>query len=258
MILRFTTLGVLFCGLFISACALDYGGEKNPFLTMIDEFGMASGEEGEGGDGGGGTVAQDEFRRTMTVTFLNNHESAEVELSFAAWVNVSSIRTAEQQDALLNGGYVQLSREIQLGTAFTLPVGTFIYNGPGFAGATSIRLGCPLLNSAEATSNAVELITPDVFLLFSQPPVSCDSVAFSFIGSRGGAVTGPVMGSGGYKTLAQVDVYQCDPLRPGLFLKLGGGARQENEFFEGENALFEFNQAADVDGNFAIVTISED
>lgn len=256
--LRLATLGVVLCGLLIAGCPFGADGEKNPFLTMIDEFGIAPGGDIEDGGGGGGTAAEEGFRRTMTVTFTNEHEFAEVAFSFTAWVNVSSIRTAEQQDALLSGGYVQLGREIELGTAFTLPVGTFIYNGPGFAGATAVRLGCPQTASAAYAEAEFTLIAPDVFLVFSQPPVSCDSVAFTYVSELGGAITGPATTSGGFKTLAQVDVYQCDPLRPGLFLKLGGGTREPNEFFEGENITFTFNTAPDAEGDFAIVTISED
>jgi hypothetical protein len=61
--------------------------------------------------------------------------------------------------------------------------------------------------------------------------------------------------TGGLKTLAQVDVYQCDPLRPGLFIKLGGGARQPDEYFEGEDVTFDFFDVPDADGKFAHVTI---
>jgi hypothetical protein len=200
---------------------------------------------------------EEEFRRPITLSFTNNHDSANVETSFAAWVNVSSIRSAEQQDALLRGGYVQLSREIQLGSVFTLVPGTFVYNGAGFAGATPVTLACPLSETADrTTSSEFTLITPDVLLVFSQPPVSCDSVAFVFRSAISGAATGPSTGSGGFKTYAQVDVYECEPLRPGLFFKSGGGAKQPNEFFEGDSILFEFNQAPDANGDFANVTIS--
>lgn len=253
------TLGVFSGMLVLSGCAFGLGGgEVNPFLTLTEAFGIAAGGGTTDGGGAGGTAAEEEFRRTMTVSFINNHSFARAELSFVAWVNANSIRSAEQQDALLRGGYVQLGREVELGSAFVLPVGTFVFDGPGYAGATSVSLGCPNLPSARDPFSEVTLITPDVFLAFSQPPVSCDSVAFTFVDATGGTVAGPVTGPGGFKTLAQVDVYQCEPLRPGLFLKLGGGGRASNEYLEGENATFQFNEQADADGNFAIVTISEE
>ena len=101
--------------------------------------------------------------------------------------------------------------------------------------------------------------------MFGQPPVSCESVAFAFTRDDDPLTSVPIAGSigpyggsnltGGFKTLAQVDVYDCDPLHPGLFIKLGGGAREVNEFFEGDNVTFDFNPVSDADGNFAIVTI---
>lgn len=180
----------------------------------------------------------------MTVTFRNNHTTAELRTSFAAWVNSSSIRSAQQQDALLSGGYVQLGHEVRLGTVFTLPVGTFVYGGAGTAGATPIVLnpGTTTTNTEGGgqvvvpASQAFTLITPDVILAFVQPPVSCDSVAFAFMrnGEPLTAVpvdgpTGPysgLTGVGGLKTLAQVNVYQCEPLKPGVFLRLSGAAAE--------------------------------
>jgi hypothetical protein len=230
--------------------------ERNAFWTMTETYGVTAGTGDEGGTGTG-VAAEAEFRLPIALSFVNNHDSANVETSFAAWVNLSSIHSAEQQDALLRGGYVQLSQEVQLGSVFTLVPGTFVYSGTGFAGATPVTLGCPLTATTEgATANDFELITPDVLLVFSQPPVSCDSVAFVFRGAISGAATGPSTGEGGFKTYAQVDVYECEPLSPGLFLRNGGGATQANEFFEGDTILFEFNQTADADGNFANVTIS--
>lgn len=232
--------------------------ERNAFWTLTETYGTISGIE-EVDDGQTAAEAAAEFRRVMNVTFTNNHETAEVDASFAAWVYSSSVHFADQQDALLRGGYVQLTRAIELGSAFTLPPGTFVFNGPGLAGATPVRLACPLTETGQGRtiSDAISLITPDVLLVFSQPPVSCDSVAFIFGNTVPGAsvVTGPVTGTGGFKTLAQVNVYQCTPLRPGMFLKLGGGARDSNEYFEGEDVHFDFNETPDPDGNYAIVSI---
>jgi hypothetical protein len=233
--------------------------ERNAFWTLTETYGTIS-ATGETGGGGGAAEVEAEFRRTMTITFNNNHPTAQVDASFAAWVYSSSVHSADQQDALFRGGFVQLTHAVELGSAFTLPPGTFVFAGPGLAGALPVRLACPLTETGQglAITEAITLITPDVLLLFSQPPVSCDSVAFIFGNATAGipAVTGPVTATGGYKTLAQVDVYECMPLRPGLFLKLGGGARAPNEYFEGEDVRFDFNENPDAEGNYAIVTIS--
>lgn len=236
--------------------------ERNPFVTLAEEYGVpGTGDDAGGGGQGGGQAAETRFRRSMTVTFINNHPDAELHTSFVAWVDVGSLRSADDQDALLRDGYVQLRREVRIGSVYTLPIGTFVYNGPGTAGATSISLGPTMADSPLPNTKSIELITPDVILVFSQPPVSCDSVAFSY--QRDGEVVFEDDGNpsrrtfaeGGLKTLAQVDVYECDPLRPGLFLKRGGGGRQPNEYFEGENATFTFERLPDANGDFANVTI---
>ena len=247
------------------ACQIPSGSERNPFTTLVELFGAASSAEEEDQTGGPGGVAADTgFRQTMTLTFANNHVAAELNVSFAAWVNVSSIRTAEQQDALLAGGYVQLTREVQLGTAFTLPPGTFVYSGPGVAGATPVRLLAAQDDGAgQPATAAFDIITPDVILAFSQPPVSCDSVAFFYTvdgeipRTPGGGLDafGGATGSGPLKTLAQIDVYECEPFQPGVFLRLGGGARMPNELFEGNDVRFDFFAGPDQNGDFAIVMI---
>jgi hypothetical protein len=247
------------------------GGERNAFQTLTEQFGTFSGSEDDVG-GGAGVGAEGEFRSRMTVTLANNNPDAEVEVSFAAWVNVSSIRTAAQQDALLADGYVQITQSagINLGTVFTLPPGTFVYGGPGVAGATAVRLLRAQAQDGDAATATVTtrdftLITPDVILVLLEPPVSCESVAFRFTADGENFMSEPVggglglfqgaTGSAGTKILAQVDVYQCDPLMPGLFLKVGGGSREVNEYFEGEGVRFDFNPTPDADGNFATVTI---
>ena len=250
------SLGILL--LLVAGCFPTFD-ERNAFWTLTETYGATSGS-GEVDDGQTAAVAEAEFRRTMGVTFANNHETSQVDASFAAWVYSSSVHSADQQDALLWGGYVQLTRAIEVGSAFTLPPGTFVFNGPGLAGATPVRLACPLTETGQGLTitDSITLITHDVLLVFSQPTVSCDSVAFIFGNATAGAPvgTGPVTTTGGFKTLAQVDVYECTPLRPGLFLKLGGGARAANEFFEGENVHFDFNETPDAQGNYANVTIS--
>jgi hypothetical protein len=211
------------------------------------------------------------FRQKLTLTLVNTHPGAILDTCFIAWVAVSSIRSADQQDALLRNGYVQLTQALDIGTAYALPVGTFVFNGPGTAGATPVRLmaGQALEGEGEGeaeatvaatpTTAAFELVTPDTILVFSQPPVSCDSVAFTFSDPVTGEVlSGPsTLGGlryGGYKTLAQVDVYECSPLRPGLFFS-GSGALRPNEFREGDPITITFQAAPTGAGAFAVVTI---
>ena len=261
MVLRSATVGASLLALIATGCIGDLGDGRNAFLTLTEIFGVLASDEPADSGAAGGTLAVGEFRRTMTATFGNHCRFTELDTSFAAWVNTSSIRSAEQQDVLLDAGYVQLTRELRIGTAFTLPPGTFVLNGPGFAGGTPVRLGVAGGDEDAPVPATIsyDILTPDVFLVFSQPPVSCDSVAFAYLNLDQGTVrTGPVTEeAGGAKTFAQVDVYQCEPLRPGLFLKLGGGAREANEFFEGENIEFDFYPTPDAQGNFAIVTITQ-
>lgn len=238
-------------------------GQRNAFQTLTEVFGAATLGGGEEGAGGGAREAEEgQFRQTMNITFANNNRAAELNVSLLAWVDVSSIRSAEQQDALLRGGYVQLARQVRVGTAFTLPPGTFVLNGPGEAGSFPIRLRAASGDDQDVTATTREfnIITPDVILAFSQPPVSCDSVAFFYTvdgeifneAELGAGATG----SGPLKTLAQIDAYQCDPFRPGLFLKIGGGARLGNEYLEGDNVRFDFfGGPIDAEGNFVQVTI---
>lgn len=247
----------------------------SPFLAYAEEFGFV--EELDTDGGGTGSSQTPAFREPMTITFRNNHSFADANVSFVAWVGVGSIRSAEQQDALLADGYSQLAEEVYLGTAFALPVGTFVYEGGGTAGASALVLG---LRSAVGGGEGEEaqvpqgglpseqsftFITPDAILAFSQPPVSCDSVAFYFSQDGEPLTSVPVAGgvgpfagatrAGGFKTLAQVDVYQCDPFRPGLFLQLTSGTTDPNEYFEGDEIIFEFNEYPDINGDFANVII---
>jgi hypothetical protein len=237
--------------------------ERNPFLGYTEEFGVAGQQEVAPTGQAGGAAATEAFRLPLTLTFVNNDPNAIVDTTFVAWVNVSSVRSAGQQDALLGNGFVQLTSEVRLGSAFVLPVGTFVFAGPGTAGATPVHLGrasaTPTTQGANTaatgTSLAFSLLTPDTVLMFSQPPVSCDSVAFTF----SDPVTGEVLGGasaagGGYKTLAQVQTYQCSPLKPGLFFTSVGGIQDPDEFREGESLTFTFVPTP-TSGDFALVTI---
>lgn len=239
-------------GTSLVAGCLDSSTGRSAFQTYAELFGATSsssdGGSGGGGGGGGGAAGEAKFRQNSVLTIANGSPEFELNIRVAAWVLPSSLTTAEQQDALINGGYVQLTRETALGTAFSLPPGTFVFNGGGVAGAKSLRLR-PSTGGVQ-TTETIELVTPDAVLFFMEPPTSCETVGFTFTNegfpldaqaiSREGA-TAPFAGYTGatddlgIKHMALIDVYQCNPFRPGVFLKTGGGGRGANEYFEGED-----------------------
>lgn len=269
------------------------GVERNAFFSFTDEFGTALLRDPNREDEGTGAdreVPEEEFRRPATVTFANLNAGAELAFAFIAWVDPSSIRSRAQEDALYRGGYVQLREPVQLGSAFRLATGTFVFNGPGLAGATPVVLRRATAGGAQdpnagqgqdqgdpnqgtqtgrATEMTLSLVTPDVILVLAAPPFSCESLAFVFTNEgeleetpAGFPAIAPSYAHSpsterlGLKTLAQVSAYQCSPFRPGLFLKRGGGGRLANEFFEGDLIRFEFSPLP-VNGYFAVVTIEE-
>lgn len=248
--------------------------ESNPFLTLTESFSTSrnSNSNSNNNTNSGGSTADDQFRQTMSVVLANNNPAERLNTLFVAWVNASSIRSAEQQDALLRDNYVQLTREVRLGTAFTLPIGTFVRNGSGVAGATVVSLA-PAANNV-VTTQTINLLTPDVVLFMTTPPSTCDDVAFFYSTAEGDAflndpitfqIFGGATSTGNQKTYAQVDGYHCSPFRtgdnspllPGYFLKLGGGARNPNEYFEGEDLRVDFFANELANGNFTVLTISE-
>lgn len=272
-------VGIALLGMVSGGCPTATTGGANPFLTYAENF--SSNVLAQTDEQASGQTVDVPFRRSMTLTLANNHSTADANVSFAAWVNVSSIRSAEQQDALFNSGYVQLTREARIGDVYRLPVGTFVYNGPGNAGTTPLVI--PPARSASTqdptdetgggtttttpTIRTFQFVTPDVVLVYSQPPVSCDTVAFYFTregqviseanaDGRETAVFFGATGLGGYKTLVQVEGYQCNPFRPGFHLKIGGGARTADEFIEGQDVRVDFNEAPNAAGKFATVTFS--
>lgn len=200
----------------------------NPFLTAAEAFGNASNSTGNSGSGSGGgsTSTTARFRDTMTLTLANaaNDANAELNTTLLAWVNASSVRSGDQQEALLNGEFVRLTSDLKVGSALTLPVGTWVYSAGRAAGTYTVKI-------AAGGSDAIDLITPDGVLLYSQPPDSCDSVAFYFTvnGFLLDQIPGPEGTTGVFlnattsaprKTLAQVDAYECTPrFRPGLYLR---------------------------------------
>ena len=238
----------------------------NPFITLAEVFGAGSIGAADTTDGGTtGTEAESIFRQEMTVTLANNAAEDELNVSLAAWVSPSSIRSREQEDALINNGYSRLTEEVRIGSVFVLPPGTFVWERGGLAGAEAMRI-LPATSAAAGLVGEASrtFITPDVILFFQEPPRSCESVAFSFT-QDGFPVDDinitiesfqPSTGFGGLKTLAQIDAYQCEPLRPGLFLKTGGGARSDNDYFEGQDVRIDFNRVVDDNDIAAFVTIS--
>ena len=256
----------------------------NPFLQYSETFGITGKQqEPNSTSAGTGTQQQATFRRALKVTFRNNNPAFELNTSFIAWVNLNSIRSADQQDALLKNGYAQLTQAVVIGTGLTLPSGTFVYNGSGTAGATTVFLapasgepnqtqdpnatGTQVVDP-NAPTQSLSLITPDGMLMFSAPPISCDSIAFWFgsngepstgvpaavIVGNGSNIYGGATTTGGFKTLAQVSAYQCDPFKPGLFFS-SGGAKQANQYFEGDDVTFDFFRFFNPQGKFCTVTI---
>ncbi len=265
----------------LGGCPQLSSAERVPFLKFAETFGIGGPLDESAETAASGSSAELTFRQRQTLRLQNWNNRHILECWFVAWVEVSSVRTAEQEDALLRDGYVPLADEIKLGTAFTLPVGTFVYGGPGTAGATQVRLrpaggGSTAEVDADPfgeqqqqegsgagtddtgtddgsdggedetvdpTEASFRFITPDAILLFGAPPVSCDSIAYVFRdAATDEIVDGSAVLSGGNKTLAQINGYQCSPFKPGLFFRnIGGeGVRQPNEYLEGERVTFAF------------------
>src|SRR5262245_15956230 len=111
--------------------------QRSAFAQYAEQFGAPAGVTETDDNHGSGTSASSnerQFRRSMTVTIANNDPDVELNIGMAAWVNTGSIRSANQQDALIDAGFVQLTREARIGDVFTLPPGTFVFNGAGNAG----------------------------------------------------------------------------------------------------------------------------
>jgi hypothetical protein len=271
---------ILTCVLLVSgACgSLTTTTQRNPYLGYTEEFGVAAQTAAIETGPASGAGAAEQFRRSLTISLRNNHPSAELNASLVVWVNVGSLRSAEQHDALLTAGFKQLTAEVDIGASLVLPVGTYVLNGGGTAGATTVFLAPAQATTGQGagaavtpTTLSITIPTPDGALVFNQPPTSCESVAFYYSlngaplpahvftnpNETGGDSVRPYAGStgtGAYKTMAQVNVYQCQPLRPGVFFTQIGAERKSNEFLEGENIAFDFNENANTEGAFCIVS----
>lgn len=255
-----------------AGCLPQTGSTRNAFLTLTETFGSSlfeSPEEQQSG-GAGSAVESAEFRASMTLTLTNLSDDSDLNVKLAAWVKVNSLRDAEQEEALFRAGFVQLAEDVQLGSAISLPAGTFVFEGGGIAGSTQVFIPAAAAATAEGQttagrSEAFELVTPDAILIFYEPPVSCESVAFVFTQNglpvedsrvaAAGNIFGGASSNGGSKTLAQVDAYQCQPFEPGLFLNQAGGSLGPNEYFEGDNITIEFRRIPTDDGIAATVEI---
>ncbi len=255
--------------LLLAGCGLlGTGAPINPFLTFTEEVAgvSAGGGTRNPSDGGNqGDRAQVVFRQPMTVTFTNAVANLGVQFWFVAFVLPGSLTNADQQDELFANGYTQLTRSVAVGNVVTLPPGTFVYagnfeygpaaesarGGGGLAQATRVRLNEG--GAATRTSAVFNIITPDGVMIFEQPPVSCDSVAFVYL-EDGEPLTdnffgfpGPyegATGNGGQKTIAQVQDFECVPFRPGYFLAPPIGGPGANEFSEGQTITVSFNAIA--------------
>jgi hypothetical protein len=230
--------------------------------------------------GGGVTEVDDRFRDSQTITFNNNSARGDLEFNFLAWVNATSIQDDDDREALLNSNYIELDEEVRIGRAFILAPGTFVYNGGGVNGNRRFRIprgtdastegatndpgevedidaediggitvgGGGDLNSVAGVADApvsqqLILATPDRILIYLDAPDSCDSTAFVFV-DQGEILSdleeSPSSRFGPFKPLAAAEYIQCDPLVPALALKVGGGTRLANEYFEGELITLDF------------------
>lgn len=256
----------------IAGCGLS-SAPADPFSIYTDQFGRnLVSNNNQSSSGGSGSSATTTFRQTMTLTLANHDGLYELNSMFAAWVLPNSFTSAEQQDQLLTAGYVQLTSEAKIGSVYTLPAGTFVFNGAGNAGSTNFTIPHGTAASSDpasavtAASIQFSFPSPDVLLVYLAPPTSCDSPAFVFTESGsvadvfhyGAEIYGGSIATidGPTKTLSQIDAYQCSPFKPGLFLRKGGGSRADNEFFEGNGVTFDFFRVADpTTQTAALVTI---
>ncbi len=262
--MRFPAISLILLALLSGCTLVSPLTGPNAFLTLAEQFGAESLAETDDDDtttGGSGTTVDLPFRLSMDLTLANNATDVDLEVSVAAWVLPSSLRTTEQEDSLFNDGYVRVNQRLRIGV-LDIPEGSFIRDGGGFAGAEAITIAGPG-DGGNATEVVRTMVTPDVLLIFKETPRSCESVAFEF--TQGGE---PILGqiirndttlgatnAGGRKTYAQVDAYQCSPFEPGLYFRAGGGARSANEYFEGQSVRVDFIRGVADNGSAAFVSI---
>lgn len=254
----------------------------NPFATLTDRGLVEANIETEASEISTGAAAGQDadlsFRNNMRINFVNTATDRELSTNFIAWVEPGNVRTETQRDALISSGYIEITNQINLGVAYVLVPGTFVFQGSGGSGLERVILGPTGAGQTVIPSEStIDLVTPDVLLVYLDPPTSCASTAFRFL-DEGDVITEPAGGGGGTdgaiifggatnigpnKTLGQIDAYQCDPFRPGLFFRQGGGLQQGNEFVEGDQITFTFlrfpvdeNNQPSPDGNACLVTFA--
>jgi len=252
----------------------------NPFATLTEQGLVEANIETEASQistgAAAGVDADLTFRDGMTVNFVNTATDRELTTNLIAWVEPGNVRTETQRDSLISSGYIEITQSITVGIAYTLVPGTFVFQGSGGNGLERIQLGPTGPGQTVIPSNSsISLVTPDVLLVYLDPPTSCSSTAFRFL-DEGDVITEPVGGGGGTsgtiifggatnigpnKTLGQVDAYRCDPFKPGLFFRQGGGMQMSNEFIEGDEVTFTFlrfpvdaTNTYSPDGNACLVT----
>lgn len=244
----------------------------NPFATLTENGLVEANIETESSEiSTGAAVGEDAnlaFRDRLTVTFINNATDRELSTNFIAWVEPGNVRTETQRDSLISSGYIEIEQGITLGAAYSLVAGTFVYQGSGGSGLERVQLGASGAGQTVIPSELViSLVTPDVLLVYLDPPVSCASTAFRFLdegdlitevfagglgGTDGAVIFGSASNTGPNKTLGQIDVYSCDPFQPGMFFRQGGGLQQSNEFIEGDDITFTFlTRPVDENGNIS-------
>ena len=252
----------------------------NPFATLSDNGLVEANITTESSDvstgAAAGADADVSFRDTMTVSFVNTATDRTLSTNFIAWVEPGNVRTETQRDSLISSGYIEIPDQITLGVAYSLVAGTFVYQGSGGSGLERILLGpTGPGQTIVPSSSSIALVTPDVMLVYLDPPTSCASTAFRFLdegdviteayagggGTDGSIIFGGANNIGPNKTLGQIDAYSCDPFKPGLFFRQGGGLQLSNEFVEGDAVTFTFlrfpvdeNNNQNVNGNACLVT----
>jgi hypothetical protein len=78
----------------------------NPFRTLAEMSVTGSGQQ-QSGSAGSQSTPPAVFRASMDVVLNNHHTEADLNTSFLAWVDPGSVRTADQQEELLNSNYIR-------------------------------------------------------------------------------------------------------------------------------------------------------
>lgn len=254
----------------------------NPFSTLVEEGLVAVPTTVPDGTptGSGGVPIGAAFRPNLSLQISNQGTLGELSTRFVAWVSLSSVPSEFDEDDLVASMYERLAEPLELGAAVTLPAGTWVYNGSGSGPIQTVRLASASADDAGLITDTelnIDLLTPDGILFFLAPPESCDSKAFEFL-NNGEVVRDPSIVTtddgisaapnlfpiaesplSGIKVLRQIEGYQCDPFRPGLFLFDGAGQLAPNEYLAGDTVQIAFFAGFELPsdpGLFATVGVS--